>query len=271
VSKHFLYDALVITALDREFEPYKSKFDLLPVRHFPGAYEFPFADKSGVTRKGIALSIGKSGQARAASLTQSLLVAFRPRLALMSGFCGGVAGKAKLGDLMIFESSVDWDYGKWTEEPDRTEGSVGSKSVFLSRPTPIGIDGSPAHWAARQLIDSKFNEEGAVVREVKLLSKGNLTSFSVHLAPAASGSAVVTDHAIIKRIRGLNEAIRAVDMESYGFYFACSQTYVVKPQFICVKSVADFCNGEKGDEFHEACSEISAMGVIGMLRNWTFS
>ena len=114
-------------------------------------------------------------------------------------------------------------------------------------PTPIGIDGSSTHRAARALIDGRFNEDAAIVRDVKLRSKGKIDSFAIHLSPAASGSAVVTDETVVKQIRGLNEAIRAVDMESYGFYFACSQTFVVKPHFICMKSVADFCNGEKGD------------------------
>jgi CheY-like chemotaxis protein len=61
VNRHFLYDAMIITALEQEFEPFKSKFDFVPIRHFPGALEFPFSDKNGLLRKGVGFSIGKSG------------------------------------------------------------------------------------------------------------------------------------------------------------------------------------------------------------------
>ena len=94
INQHFLYDALVVTALDKKFEPYKDKFDFNDIRHFAGAQEFIFPDKEGASRRGVAYSIGKSGQARASSITQSLLTSFRPRLALMSGLCGGVEGKS---------------------------------------------------------------------------------------------------------------------------------------------------------------------------------
>jgi nucleoside phosphorylase len=265
VNQHYMYDALILTALDEEFEPYRSKFDLNEARHFAGAYEFVFSDRNGNTKRGIAYSIGKSGQARAASSAQSLITFFRPKLALMSGFCGGVKGKCVFGDLMIFESSYDWDYGKWSETEDSDQ------SVFLSRANPISIDGTRAHRAARNIIESDFCKRPDLLRRIELKSRGKIVSFEVDLCPAASGSAVVTNNGVLGRITGLNDAIKAVDMESYGFYFASSQTKVVKPEFICMKAVADFCNGEKGDDLHEACSEISASAVAELItKKWDF-
>lgn len=260
-NRHYVYDALLITALDEEFEPYRSRFDLTELRHFPGASEFVFADRNGVSRRGVAYAIGKAGQARAASSTQSLLSFFRPKLALMSGFCGGVKGKSNLGDLMLFESSYDWDYGKWVERPNQP-------MMFLSRPSPISIEGAPLHRIARALIESNFSKGPALLRDIKQKSLGAVHNFTSRLCPAASGSAVVANDEIIERIGGLNESIRAVDMESYGFYFACSRTMVAQPDFICIKSVADFCNGDKGDELHEACSAISAAATIEILTHY---
>src|ERR1700683_1631003 len=34
VNQHYLYDSLIITALDKEFEPYSDKFDFHDIRHF---------------------------------------------------------------------------------------------------------------------------------------------------------------------------------------------------------------------------------------------
>jgi nucleoside phosphorylase len=85
------------------------------------------------------------------------------------------------------------------------------------------------------------------------------------LTHAASGSAVVANDTIVAQIRGLNDSIRAVDMESYGFYDACLKTFVAKPKFICLKAVSDFCNGEKGDDYHKYCSLLSAISTRRLL------
>jgi nucleoside phosphorylase len=59
----------------------------------------------------------------------------------------------------------------------------------------------------------------------------------------------------------------AVDMESYGFYYACLHTSVVRPDFICIKGVADHCNGEKDSKWHAPCSLLSASVTLDILRN----
>jgi nucleoside phosphorylase len=271
INQNYHYDALIVTALDEEFRPYRERLDLWPSRHFIGAFEFVFNDRDRRPRKGIAYPIGKSGQARAASVTQSLVSFFRPRLALMSGFCGGIIGKTKLGDLVIFDIAYDWDYGKWTKETNEPGPKEPPVSVFWSRPHPISIDGHAAHRIARDLIESNFSRQPALLSEVGRRSKGKLQALDAYIAPVASGSAVVADESVIGHIRGLNESIRAVDMEAFGFYHACSQTQVVRPAFVCMKSIADFCNSDKGDELHEACCGIAAAAVMDiMVGRWVY-
>jgi nucleoside phosphorylase len=181
----------------------------------------------------------------------------------MTGFCGGVEGKSNFGDLLIFDSSYDWDYGKWSQKEES-----GAEPVFLSRPTPVSIDGSAAHRVSRQLIESDFSRDPKLLRRVELKSRNELDRFDIQICPAASGSAVVAHDNVIRYIRGLNDSIRAVDMESYGFYFACSHTQVIPPEFICMKAVADYCNGEKGDKYHAVCSEISCAAAVEVMTKW---
>lgn len=265
VNRHYAYDALIVTAMDREMEPYNDEFEFVDVKYFEGAKEFLFKDAAGAIRRGIAYSIGRSGQASAASHTQALVTCFRPRVTYMSGYCGGVKGKVELGDLVFFETTYAWDYGKWIEE-----GSPPS-SIFRCRPNPISVDGEPAHKIARQYVTSDFNRAPAMLTRIQELSLGRLDRFEVHLCPAASGSAVVANDDIVSRIRGLDDSIRAVDMEAYGFYHASKFTRVVRPHFMCVKAVSDFCNGEKEDGLHRVCSHISASVVIDALRSkWVF-
>lgn len=265
ISQHYDYDALIVTAMDAEMEPYEELLRPRALRHFRSAKEFLFADGLGEPRRGIAYSIGRSGQPSAASMSQALITHFRPRVALMSGYCGGVRGKVELGDLVFFEAAYAWDYGKWAEEGEPPT------TVFKARPDPIGIVDQPLHDAARGYCRSRLLSEPEIAAALRLVDGAPPETLGIHLKPVASGSAVVATDDIVKRIRGLSDSIWAVDMEAYGFYHAANHTRVAKPDFLCVKAVSDFSNGEKGDGYHAMCSRISAELVHRLLtRDWNF-
>jgi nucleoside phosphorylase len=172
------------------------------------------------------------------------------------------------GDLIVFETTYDWDYGKWEEDKDLKDGTV----TFKARPVPLTIDGSAAQIAARELIASDFKLSPKVLRELKEKSLGEIQNCEIHLKPVASGAAVVGHESIIARIRGLNDAIWGVDMESYGLYYACRHMQVVTPEYLCIKAVADFCDGNKGDKYHNACSHLSASAALALMtKHWDFS
>ncbi|MEP0941985.1 MAG: hypothetical protein ABJH63_15195 [Rhizobiaceae bacterium] len=259
INQQYDYDVIIVTAMDVESEPYREIFDAQDLKHFRGAKEFLFNDKFGLSRKGILYSIGRSGQASAASLTQALISTFRPQIALMSGYCGGVKGKVELGDIVFFEGAYAWDYGKWDEEGEPPI------AVFRARPDPIAISGGRLHDVARTISTSNFSKSPEILKKAGRLSAGKLDKFNVFIKPAASGSAVVAAEEIVAQIRGLSDSVWAVDMEAYGFYSAASQTRVKKPEFMCVKSVSDYSNGEKGDGYHNVCSFLSASIVWNMI------
>lgn len=265
-ARHHEVDALIVTAMDVEMEPYQSVFEMQPSKHFNGASEFAFTDRSGKIRRGIAYSIGAAGQASAASLSQALISFYRPRLALMSGYCGGVKSKVNLGDLVFFEAAYAWDNGKWEE----TSGE-GTPTKFKSRPDPIDLKDSAVHRAARKFKSSSMAKDESLIAKLTNASKGKMNGFDIYLKPAASGSAVVASEEIVSLIGGLSDSIWAVDMECYGFYHAAKYTRVVKPEFLCVKAVSDFSNGEKGDDLHTACSLLSSEVVVRLLTQyWDF-
>ncbi len=263
LAHHYDVDAMIVTAMDEEFQPYGDFIEFHSDRNFPDVSRFTFNDKFGKPKSGIAFSIGTSGQATSASRTQSLISWFRPRIAIMSGYCGGVASKVNLGDLCFFDSAAPWDYGKWEETRDK-EGNLVSER-FSSRPNALSLSGKGLRNIARDLVTKNGDFTQDEMRRIHELSPTKSLSPTTLLTHAASGSAVVANDRIIEQIRNLNGAIKAVDMEAYGFYDACLNTFVKKPQFICVKSVSDFCNGEKGDDYHSVCSYMSAVATYKML------
>lgn len=243
-------DLLVVTALDKEAAPYHRLFETSACDEHRDTHQFDFMDAAGDMRRGILFSVGGSGQAPTGSATQSLLTQFRPRLALMSGFCGGVNGRTNLGDAVAFKSSAAWDYGKWEDVPDSTP-------IFKPRPGALNIPIRGVRETIRTMTNSYVADDdtiGAVTRE----SGGLVTQWRLMKEAAGSGSAVITSSEKLDEITRGDDAIRVVDMESYAFYHACLNTPVLPPDFVCIKAVADHCNGDKDDRLHAACSLISA-------------
>jgi nucleoside phosphorylase len=261
-NESYDYDVMIITALDKEAKPYRDMFELRKVEGFPNVQAFSFACKSGKMRRGILFSAGTSGQARAASAAQALLMYFRPRLALMTGFCGGVAERTKFGDLLIFRSSYAWDYGKWVEEKVAEDQL---RSIFKARPTPLNVLENGVIEDVRAMLRDGYAPPLALTGEIAKMTNGAVTSWNTEPVATASGSAVVTSLDIVAQIQDLDENIWGIEMESYAFYLACLTTPVVKPDFVCLKAVADHCNGEKNSRMHAPCSLISANFAYALI------
>lgn len=262
LTKHDV-DLLIVTALDKELTPYKEFFEVRDHPTLEGVGEFAFTDRKGEIRRAACYAIGKAGQPSAGSEAQGLICQLRPRLAVMSGFCGGVPGKAELGDILLAEVAVDWDFGKW--KPTATAAKL------YSRPEPISIRNSAAHRLCRRIVEDGIADDDTLTGAMRRLSQGELTGPTLKLVPFASGSAVIADAEVLKSISDLNEGIAGVDMESYGFYFACRYPHAAKPEFLCVKAVADDCSPLKDDRLHRACSFGSAFVIKEIVTtSWDF-
>lgn len=258
------YDLLIVAALDKELRPLRDMFELAEIANMPGVFEFIFNDRIGKVRRGACTAIGRAGQSSAASEAQGLICQLRPRLAVMVGFCGGVPDKANLGDILISESTIDWDFGKW--KPDDIAARL------YSRPDPISVRGSAAHRVARTLVDAGVSRIDGLRESIFIKSHGEVSTPLIRLAPFASGSAVIANTDVIESIQSLNDNIGGVDMESYGFYYACKHSRAAPPQFICIKAVADACGPAKDDRLHEACCYASAeVARHFVTQEWEFS
>lgn len=257
------YDLFVLTALDKELRPLRAMFDLTDVPRMPGVLEFVFTDRNGEVRRGACSAIGRAGQPSAAAEAEGLLCQLRPRLAIMIGFCGGVPEKANLGDILVAEVAIDWDFGKW--KPTSTAAKL------YARPEPITIRASKSHRLARDIVDVGIGKIDGIAAAILEKSRGEITDPKIKLVPFASGSAVIADTDVLESIRALNESVGGVDMESYGFYYACEYSRSAKPDFLCIKSVADDCGPDKDDRLHEACCFASAeVARHIVLHEWQF-
>lgn len=260
-SMHFDFDVCIVTALDKEFSPYAQLLELTLDDPSVNSSIFTFKDKAGKFRRGVICPIGRAGIARAAVKTQAICSMYRPRYILMSGFCGGVKGRIGLGDVALFETVFDWDCGKWTSSENKGV-------VFAARPEPIPTRDTKIHLVARSVCQSGiFGYSDSLQHARSLVTGSDELGGALRLVSAASGSAVVADDEVVSRIIGLSDSISAVDMESYGVYLASNSNHERRTNVLCIKAVSDFCNGEKHDGLHAACSYLSAACVKSLLLN----
>jgi nucleoside phosphorylase len=182
--------------------------------------------------------------------TEALLQAFKPRVLIMTGICGGFSEHVKVGDVVIADKSWDWQAGKWTQE-----------GILMSAPDQK--DASSDLVAIAQGIEYKLNDfqsafQGSTPRERAALVTG----------PMVSGSSVVASTDIQEVFRKQHRKMVAVDMECYGMYYAASMTAGPVPKTICIKSVSDLADRTKADDFHKYCSYMSARVALGIMQNY---
>jgi nucleoside phosphorylase len=172
---------------------------------------------------------------------------FRPRVAIMTGICGGMIGKAKLGDVVVADRSWDWQAGKWTNK-------------FDLEPEPYQIRSS------RDLVQDAESARGNLKNYHEAYSgvkPGNVPE--LRTGPMITGSAVVASSNLQDLFKDQHRKTVAVDMECYGFYFGCAEHVESNTDFLCIKAVADLANRRKNDELQAYGSYLSAMVGLHMV------
>jgi nucleoside phosphorylase/CheY-like chemotaxis protein len=210
-----------------------------------GSFEY-----RGITRKVVTAHSNQMGPVASAYLTGLIIQRFRPRLLFMTGICGGIGNKPKLGDIIFAEKSWDWQSGKW---------SAGGK--FEIAPDPKDGDGELLAFGhgIKDLI-GKYHLEfpGSRPKEVPKILHG----------PMVSGSAVVADKTLHDRFITQHRKSVGVDMECYGVYFSASMATGPKPKVLCLKAVSDLANRQKSDDFQEYCSYITARAALDIAKKF---
>lgn len=167
------------------------------------------------------------GMASAASLVTRTILAFRPKLVVMSGICAGRKGKVKIGDLIVADQTYDYTAGK----------SYVDK--FMPRPMPIPIDGIFKDYVVNFVIGHSGID--TIARQPSpMWIPGQ--PISIHLKSIASGTSVVDDDKTFAEASTIQDNLYGIDMEAYGVALAAAS---LNTKWIVVKGVQDFADGNK--------------------------
>ena len=159
----------------------------------------------------------------------------------------GDEAKQIYGDVIV--PDVIWDYstGKFVG-PDETEirfGDIG----FLPRPRSV--------YTSPEIIEIIKNTMGREDNE-----------FHVHIGPLACGSSVVANRAVVeKQVLSLFPRTVGLDMESYSVAFTCHSSRAPQPTAIIIKSICDFADSEKSDQYQKFAAYTSSGYAKYLLEN----
>ena len=177
--------------------------------------------------------ISEMGMTAAAATATKVIHVFRPRYLIMVGIAAGVA-KSELeeqmyGDVIVADTVWNYSAGKFVS-PDKasiTYGDVG----FLPRSTSEQIP-EEIMPLLRKAVESKDNPCHAFI------------------GPMACGSTVVASRELLeKQVYSQYQHTAGLDMESYAVVYAANHASDPKPVPIIVKSVCDFADSRKSDEY----------------------
>lgn len=200
----------------------------------------------------IAVSARSMGLTATAILTAKVLKEWKPSIVAMIGICGGRKEKGiNIGDIVVANECFHYQFGAFENGKIHRElrvENVDSQIIdlveHLTRRTKILLD-------IQQSLPRGFKKPN--------------TMLQCHIGPIASADLVVKD---IEKFGEAVEAERktlAIDMESYAFMRAAR---LADTRWILVlKSVSDFADAKKDDEFREYAKYTSASLLMTILES----
>jgi nucleoside phosphorylase len=180
----------------------------------------------------------RMGMVAAATLTSKMVYHFQPKYMFMVGICAGIEGKTNYGDIIVADPIWSYESGKHVE----FEG--GSK--FLPSPHQVNLTVEVRSQLKDLISRQLFINKIVLDWKFSIPETGKL---KVHIGPMASGASVIADGNLIEPIQGQHRQVLGVEMEAYGVMAAAEVSRVEVPKCVVIKSVCDFADSKKSDDW----------------------
>lgn len=248
-------DIFIITAVESEYNAVYGLYNGWTPLFFdddPTIYQATNVVINGKPKSIGLVLLPEMGMTSASCITTKIVKNFSPKEIYMIGICGGVEGEVDLDDIVI--SSMSWDYGSGKI---KATSPSSAKTYYELQPSPHQINIEPNIHYKITTYKSEIVEE--IIASWNSIHADDLISPKLHLSPMPSGAAVICDENIFyELIKPQHRKCVALDMETYGVYFAIKNSTNKQVKFFSVKCVSDFANSHKNDNHHEKCCYISA-------------
>ena len=251
VHRSYEYDIAVICALQEEVEEIAQSLEKVEIIRKDEDDEIYYKGYWQIPEKRIKVVFGSAnqmGMVASTSLATKMIYNFVPRYLVMTGIAAGTdSGKMNYGDVVVATTAWDYRAGKDVREEERSE--------HINTIKPFTIETSFINWV-REL--SKDEESLRKISD-DFQGKKPETKLKLLHGSVVSGASVVTDEEIVKGIlKEQSRDILALEMEIYGVYYAANWAIKPRPKFVAIKSISDFADAHKMDDFHQYASYTSA-------------
>lgn len=249
-------DFAIIVALQEELNALKLYFPELQLVQSTKSQTRRYYTANIPTRNGgiyrvVATLLNSMGNLEAAHATSDLISAWNPRYILVNGIAGGLNRSGQdFGDIVVSESITYYELGKIVG----AEITPRNKQ-FLSDQTLLGglLNFTNGGW--------RFN--------LPSRPDGKPTSNTfpnVHVGPFASGEKIIANYDAANNLKKYQSNLIAVEMESAGVASAAFSA-LKKIGFIAIRSICDFADSSKNDQWHEYAAKAAASYLRAFLES----
>ena len=254
------YDIAIITALqdpelkqvlklDGGWEEFKYGNDA--TQYFKGV----FKDENKTFRV-IATSSPQMGMVASSTLCMKIIHNFRPKYLFMPGIAAGVKGEVNFGDILIADQTYDGTSGKVTTNESGEKG-------FSPNPTPLSLDSD-----LKEKVRT-YESKKRYFFDLKEKWQGNKpdTDLSIKIGPVVSVPYVIQNENELINLKGQQRKLIGLEMEIYGVFYSCNNGFNPKPKPMAIKSVCDFGDKEKADNYQKYAAFTSAQFMYDFILN----
>ncbi|OQW91210.1 MAG: hypothetical protein BWK78_05250 [Thiotrichaceae bacterium IS1] len=236
-------DFAIITALPEELQAVLSKLE--KPQRFPDD-PFIFYRCNIGKAKVIVTRLDKAGNIKAAAAASLVLERYQPTYLLMVGIAAGFEDKkVQLGDVVVAEDCYYDGPGKETKDGKSPRPRQLPTSKFLY---------------ARSLDYKNLDWKANIGHPAP---KGECQP-RVHPGVIASSETVIAHKPKMDSLLAAHDGLRAVAMEGYGMAEAALNH---KVDFLEIRGISDFGDGQKNDEWHDYAADVAAAYAVGLLRH----
>lgn len=251
------YDVGIICALQDEFLPMlrilgKDKWENIGLENSCTPYQFKrsvITTASGSRIKVIAACANCAGVIPTSILATCMYQLFSVDIIFMTGFAAGFSfQKARLGDVVVAQSIMDYSAGKVEED---IEGNIKFLSEIKQIQAPADVTAKFSEMLADSDMILGLNRELSS-QNVKVDERIN---YMAQIAPTVCGPYVVASGTVAKLVAEPDRKLFALDMEGFGLYLTAHN---LGKKALWIKGVSDFADKDKNDNYHKHCAYASA-------------
>lgn len=196
----------------------------------------------------------RPGMVATAIISTRLIKLLAPKIVAMTGICAGNKEEVALGDVIVAESTWDYQSGKLIKEGDEIKFKV-----------------SPHHLSVKDQIKNFFiqlSRDNQFINSIKHEVDGKVIDPSLKIGSLVSGASVIADDSTIFKIKDQQDRkILGIEMEIYALYAACFSS-ALEPTYFALKGVCDYGDTEKNDAYQSLAANNSAQALRSFVEKF---